>query len=172
MQRSRALRRATTPHILASDAVEGPLDCDAAQLSCRVCSFAHRGDAHDPRGKEVQMSDRRTIHQVRSFGGGRVCVAGDCATILSAYNPSSWCAVHGRLSPQARRGRQAVRPTDSRTCANPACGAAFETTNQARRFCSDRCRMAAFSRRRRSPQRSDAPVAVGSRSWRVPDDVA
>ena len=94
------------------------------------------------------MSDRRTIHEVRSFGGGRVCVAGGCATILSAYNPSSWCAVHDRLSPQARKGRRAGRPTDARACANPACDEAFETANERRQYCSDTCRGMAFYARR------------------------
>ena len=90
------------------------------------------------------MSDRRTIHQVRSFGGGRVCVAGDCATILSAYNPSSWCAVHDRLSPRAR----------SRTCANPACDEVFETANERRQYCSDTCRALAFYARRHRDEES------------------
>ena len=57
-----------------------------------------RRGAHDRRGQEVPMSGPGTTHQVRSFGGGRVCVAGGCGTILSSYNPSSWCAVHDRLS--------------------------------------------------------------------------
>jgi hypothetical protein len=78
MQRSCALRRATTPHIPVSDAVEGTPDRDAAQPSYRVC------------------------------------VAGGCSTMVSAFNPSSWCAVHDRLSPQARKGRRASRPTDAR----------------------------------------------------------
>lgn len=94
------------------------------------------------------MIDRRTIHQVRSFGGGRVCVAGGCATILSAYNPSSWCAVHDRLSPRVRNGHGTRRPTHSRACANPACNETFETANQRRQYCSDTCRALAFYARR------------------------
>ena len=94
------------------------------------------------------MSDRRTIHQVRSFGGGRVCVAGDCGTILSSYNPSSWCAIHDRLSP-ARKWRGTGRPTVSRSCANPACGTVFESANTKRQYCSDTCRGLAFYARRR-----------------------
>jgi hypothetical protein len=135
------------PHIPARDAVEGTVARDVAQLSYRVCSFAHPGDAHDRRGKEVQMSDQRTIHQVRSFGGGRVCVAGDCSTILSSYNSSSWCAIHDRLSP-ARKRRGAGPPTNSRTCANPACGTVFESANARRQYCSDTCRGMAFYARR------------------------
>jgi hypothetical protein len=75
-----------------------------------------------------------TTRQVRSFGGGRVCVAGGCATILLSHNPSSWCAVHDRLSPQARKGRRAGRPTPAQACANPACGTVFESANERRRY--------------------------------------
>ena len=86
------------------------------------------------------MSGPGTTRQVRSFGVGRVCVAAGCPTILSAYNPSSWCAVHDRLSPQARKGRGTRPPTDSRTCANPACGTVFESANARHEYCSDDCR--------------------------------
>jgi hypothetical protein len=157
MQRSCALRRATTRHIPAGDAVEVALDRDAARLSYPVCSFAHPGDAHDLRGKEVQMSDRRTIRQVRSFGGGRVCVAAGCGTILSAYNPASWCAVHDRLSPRARKGHGTRRPTDSRACANPTCGMVFESANTKRQYCSDTCRaMAFYARQHRDEETNGA----------------
>jgi hypothetical protein len=94
------------------------------------------------------MSGPGTTHQVRSFGGGRVCVAAGCPTILSAYNPSSWCAVHDRLRPRARNGRGTRRPTLSRACANPACGTVFESTNERRQYCSDTCRAMAFYARR------------------------
>ena len=43
------------------------------------------------------------------------------------------------------------------TCAH--CGTAFETLNQARKFCSDRCRMAAFARRKRAALRSKLGTA-------------
>jgi hypothetical protein len=94
------------------------------------------------------MSDRRTIHRVRSFGGGRVCVAGGCGTILSSYNPSSWCAIHDRLS-LALKKRGPDRPTHSRACANPGCGKVFESANAHRQYCSDTCRGLAFYARRR-----------------------
>jgi len=93
------------------------------------------------------MSGPGTTRRVRSFGGGRVCVAGDCGTILSSYNPSSWCAIHDRLS-LALRSRGPARPSHSRACANPACGTVFESANAHRQYCSDSCRMAAFGARR------------------------
>ena len=93
------------------------------------------------------MSGARTTHEVRSFDGGRICVAGGCGTILSSYNPSSCCAIHDRLSP-ARKRRGTGRPTLSRTCANPACGTVFESANARRQYCSDECRGLAFHARR------------------------
>lgn len=94
------------------------------------------------------MSGPGTTRQVRSFGGGRVCVAGGCATILSSYSSSSWCAIHDRLSP-ARKRLGTGRPTHSRACANPGCGTVFESANAHRQYCSDTCRALAFSARRR-----------------------
>ena len=101
------------------------------------------------------MSGPGTTHQVRSFGGGRVCVAGGCGTILSSYNPSSWCAIHDRLSP-ARKRCGTGRPTDSRTCANPAaCGTVFESANARRQYCSDDCRGLAFYARRHHDEETE-----------------
>jgi hypothetical protein len=31
---------------------------------------------------------------VRSFGENRICVAPDCRTKLSRYNPDDWCFAH------------------------------------------------------------------------------
>jgi hypothetical protein len=131
MQRSCAHWPATTPHLPASDAVEAAL-------------------------KFREMSGPGTTHQVRSFEGGRVCVAGGCSTILSSYNPSSWCTVHDRLSPRARKGHGTRRPTDSRTCANPACGTVFESANAKRQYCSDTCRAMAFYARRHREENAGA----------------
>jgi hypothetical protein len=100
------------------------------------------------------MSGPGTTHQVRSFGGGRVCVAGGCGTVLSSYNPSSWCAIHDRLSlPLKRRGTR--RPTHFRACANPACGTLFESVNALRQYCSDDCRGQAFYARRHRDEQTD-----------------
>jgi predicted nucleic acid-binding Zn ribbon protein len=68
--------------------------------------------------------------RVRSYQSGRVCTHADCGTILSIYNPSRFACEQ--------------------------CGTVFETGNQARKFCSDRCRMAAFARRKRARLRAES----------------
>ncbi len=100
------------------------------------------------------MSGGRTTHQVRSFGAGRICVAGGCDTVLSSYNPSSWCAIHDRLRPERKR-RRLVPPIDSRTCANPTCGTVFESANARRQYCSDDCRGLAFYARRHRDEETE-----------------
>ncbi len=52
--------------------------------------------------------------------------------------------------------RRARRPLAERTCLN--CGLAFESANDKRRYCSDRCRMTAFARRKRAAARQEAGV--------------
>ncbi|HEY5168245.1 MAG TPA: hypothetical protein VIK03_02455 [Thermoleophilia bacterium] len=88
--------------------------------------------------------------RVRAHGNGRVCAESDCATILSIYNSADYCALHAQSA--ARERRYCVREVREVACAH--CGAAFETPVQARRFCSDRCRMAAFARRKRAALRA------------------
>jgi predicted Zn-ribbon and HTH transcriptional regulator len=90
--------------------------------------------------------------RVRSHERGRVCAQSECATVLSIYNPTSYCAVHAQSAARARRYRSQELAVREATCAH--CGTSFETLNQARRFCSDRCRMAAFARRKRAALRS------------------
>ena len=95
-----------------------------------------------------RVSGRRLLSgtaSVRTYARGRVCRAGDCGTVLSAYNPSSFCALHERDLPRPRRAR---RQAAERACAN--CGASFETASERQRYCSDRCRMADFARRTRA----------------------
>ena len=65
---------------------------------------------------------------VRTYARGRVCRAGDCGTVLSAYNPSSLCALHERALPRPPRAR---RQAAERAFEN--CGAAFETANETQR---------------------------------------
>jgi endogenous inhibitor of DNA gyrase (YacG/DUF329 family) len=55
--------------------------------------------------------------------------------------------MHAALAMSGRR-RGAPRPIREVACQQ--CGTVFETGNQARKFCSDRCRMAAFARRKRA----------------------
>jgi hypothetical protein len=52
-----------------------------------------------------RVSGRRHLSgtaSVRTHARGRVCRAGDCGTVLSAYNPSSFCALHERALPRPR----------------------------------------------------------------------
>jgi endogenous inhibitor of DNA gyrase (YacG/DUF329 family) len=89
--------------------------------------------------------------RVRSYATGRTCGHGECDTILSVYNPAKYCAVHAGLA--IGRKRSMPRPVTEVVCAR--CGVTFETANPARKFCSDRCRMAAFARRKRAAVRAE-----------------
>ena len=91
-------------------------------------------------------------NRVRSYQSGRVCAHAECGTILSIYNSAKFCTVHAKLAASGRR-RGAPRPIREVACAQ--CGTVFETGNQARKFCSDRCRMAAFARRKRAAVRAE-----------------
>ncbi len=86
-----------------------------------------------------------------SHGAGRVCAAEGCRTVLSRYNPSPLCCLHGQGWADPRESipqRQLhPRPELVGSCLNPRCGAEFLTTNPAKRYCSDRCRMQAFQLR-------------------------
>ena len=90
--------------------------------------------------------------RVRAHENGRVCADSECATILSIYNSADHCALHAQSAARDRRFRARELAAREVTCAH--CGTAFETPNQARRFCCDRCRMAAFARRKRAALRA------------------
>jgi hypothetical protein len=90
--------------------------------------------------------------RVRSHGVGRVCAQSACDTILSIYNATRFCALHAQNAASGRHRRTEEHPVREVTCAH--CGAEFETRNQTRRFCGDRCRMAAFARRKRAAVRA------------------
>ncbi len=94
-------------------------------------------------------------NRVRSYQSGRICAHAECGTILSIYNPSKFCTVHARLAAGERR-RGAPRPIREVACEQ--CGTVFETGNQSRKFCSDRCRMAAFARRKRAALRAESQL--------------
>jgi len=91
-------------------------------------------------------------NRVRSYQTGRVCSHPECDTILSIYNPSKFCSMHAKLAISGRR-RGTPRPVREVACEQ--CGTVFETGNQARKYCSDRCRMAAFARRKRAAIRAE-----------------
>jgi len=99
----------------------------------------------------------RSLHSVaddmlktRTYGIGRICVVDGCGTRLSAYNPSSVCALHGGAWQDDfhRSARKSSRREETtRRCAFEPCGREFMTTNPAKKYCSDACRMRAFQAR-------------------------
>ncbi len=97
-------------------------------------------------------------NRVRSYQSGRVCAHSECGTILSIYNPARFCTVHAAA---AAGGRRRGSPRPIREVACEQCGTVFETGNQARKFCSDRCRMAAFARRKRAAIRAEIRLQKG-----------
>ena len=119
-------------------------------------------------GKPVSQANA-----VRSHRRGRICAHEGCKTILSIYNPAEFCAAHMNQA-QNRHGRVAEHPMKEAACKN--CGSIFATDNPHRRYCSDRCRVAAFSRRKRSAQQSVARREALAVVWarpsesEVPDD--
>jgi hypothetical protein len=117
------------------------LSAPAMRGEARVNSHAARGrQVAPPRGKGKSTA---------VYGRGRVCAAAACATILSSYNPSTYCSLHGaghEDGPVERPGT--VRPEKEHVCRNSSCGARFSTPNPHRRYCSDRCRMEAFASRK------------------------
>ncbi len=83
-------------------------------------------------------------HKTSTYGCGRTCAAAGCQTLLSRYNPCAYCSVHEHLARREPRSRPARKPQE-RICANPGCTVRFETRSPQRRYCSDRCRNAAFT---------------------------
>ena len=76
---------------------------------------------------------------------GRICAHDGCATILSIYNPAKYCSAHLQEAQAGDAGRRAPCAKCLRELRRQ-----FETANPHRRYCSDRCRMASFARRRRA----------------------
>lgn len=115
----------------------------------------------NPRGPVSQAK------RVRSYQGGRVCAHAACGTILSIYNPSKYCTVHAALGANGRR--RGLRPIREVACEH--CGTVFATGNEARKYCSDRCRMAAFARRKRAALRAaDSQARVQALQTAAPPD--
>ena len=88
--------------------------------------------------------------KTKTYGAGRVCMVDGCGTRLSAYNPSSVCALHGGAwqDDYHRTTRKATQREEiTRHCAFEQCGREFATTNPAKKYCSDACRMKAFQAR-------------------------
>jgi hypothetical protein len=90
-----------------------------------------------------------------------------CGTRLSAYNPSNVCALHGgswqqEYHPATRKATQ--REEITRRCAFERCGREFATTNPAKKYCSDACRMKAFQARVMKAKRAGEQIAAERRA--------
>jgi len=88
--------------------------------------------------------------KTKTYGVGRICAVEGCGTRLSAYNPSSVCALHGGAwQDDYHRGtrKASQREEITRRCAFEPCGREFTTTNPAKKYCGDSCRMKAFQAR-------------------------
>jgi hypothetical protein len=88
--------------------------------------------------------------KTKTYGVGRICIVEGCGTRLSAYNPSNVCALHGGAWQEEyhRTARKtAQREELTRRCAFDQCRREFVTTNPAKKYCSDACRMKAFQAR-------------------------
>jgi hypothetical protein len=73
-----------------------------------------------------------------------------CETRLSTYNPSSICALHnGGWKDEIKRPSRKQRPREEMTryCSFEPCSREFVTSNPAKKYCSDACRMKAFQAR-------------------------
>jgi hypothetical protein len=107
------------------------------------------------------VTDSGSAH-VRVYQADRRCRHEGCITVLSIYNPSSYCSLHEHRQID-HHARHAAREALKRVCANTACAGAFVTNNPARVYCSDRCRMSAFQQRRQAEkhraQQRDPAVA-------------
>ena len=101
-----------------------------------------------PRHGEVRLPGGRG-EPVKTYGDGRICAAPGCMTVLSRYNPSEYCAHHSRSAGAAEHRQRRDAPLLTRRCAYEPCGRTFTTSNAARKYCCDRCRMRAFQRRQR-----------------------
>jgi hypothetical protein len=82
----------------------------------------------------------------RTWQGGRTCAIDGCGTVLSIYNSSRFCSLH-TVEVRVAERRKPDRAVRLVACAH--CGQEFETKNPARRYCSDHCRMAAYTARER-----------------------
>ena len=113
-------------------------------------------------GREMELRSTKALrgsrlHDVadamlktKTYGAGRICMVDGCGTRLSAYNPSSVCALHGGAwqDDYHRTTRKATQREEiTRHCAFEQCGREFTTTNPAKKYCSDACRMKAFQAR-------------------------
>jgi len=111
-------------------------------------------------GRPAPVASRTVSAEGRltTYGSGRVCAAEGCTTVLSSYNPSPFCCLHGHgwARERSEQRQYRARPELTRVCAFAACGHEFVTTNPHRKYCSDRCRMRAFQQRLTLQRRATA----------------
>lgn len=117
------------------------------------------------RGRRL-LSVSDAMLKTRTYGTGRICAVEGCGTRLSAYNPSSVCALHSGawqddMTYLARRESQ--REEVTRRCAFGGCGREFSTVNPAKKYCCDACRMRAFQARVVAARRVSDPSVPGAR---------
>jgi len=103
----------------------------------------------EARGRSVPRTSTATL-KTRTYGLGRICSIEGCGTRLSAYNPSDVCALHSGAWHDDERfasRRTSRRDEIVRRCIFEGCGREFTTTNPAKKYCCDACRMRAFQAR-------------------------
>jgi len=54
-------------------------------------------------GAFVQTGTGRPGQRIPAYGGGRICGAPHCDTVLSQYNPAPYCSVHDAVGTPRRR---------------------------------------------------------------------
>ncbi len=117
------------------------------------------------RGRRL-LSASDAMLKTRTYGTGRICAVEGCGTRLSAYNPSSVCALHsGAWQEEAARldRTNSRREEFTRRCAFDGCGREFTTVNPAKKYCCDACRMRAFQARVVAARRVADASAPGAR---------
>lgn len=117
------------------------------------------------RGRKL-LSTSDDMLKTRTYGIGRICAVEGCGTRLSAYNPSSVCALHsGAWQDEFPHGtrRASLREEITRRCAFEGCGREFTTVNPAKKYCCDTCRMRAFQARVIAARRVADPSVPGAR---------
>jgi len=92
--------------------------------------------------------ERAASATVTVYERGRVCARPGCSTRLSVYNASAYCAAHAEFAAPRAKTHQSHGSLSERRCASETCDAIFVSGNPKRLYCCQRCRMAAFQRRR------------------------
>jgi hypothetical protein len=117
------------------------------------------------RGRSLPRTSTDML-KTRTYGLGRICAIDGCGTRLSAYNPSNVCALHsGAWQDDDHAGARKASRRDEimRRCVFESCGREFTTSNPAKKYCSDACRMRAFQARVVAARRVGDPSLPGAR---------